>query len=81
MSKVWFHAYVVDEGTEFAVGGGSYLEAFNRINKKYVEKYNKDFTGTIHFGIWYNNEPQTFIEFTDENRNELIETMKKRIRL
>jgi hypothetical protein len=81
MNKVWFHAYVVNEGEEkeFEVGGGSYLEAFNRINDKHKAKYGTEFTGTIHFGFWHNNEPQTFVDFTSENRDELIRIMNNRV--
>lgn len=79
MNKPWFHAYVVNESEEFQVGAGSYLDAFTRINDKYQAKYGEPFTGTIHFGIWYDNEPQTFVEFTNENRDELIQSMKTRL--
>jgi len=78
MSNIWFHAYVVNEGNDFEVGGASYLEAFNRINDKFQAKYGEPFTGTIHFGFWADNEPQTYVEFTNENRDEIIETMKIR---
>lgn len=78
MSNYWFHAYVLDEGKDFQVGGASYLEAFNRINDKYQVKYGEPFTGTIHFGFWANNEPQTYVDFTNENRDELIAIMTKR---
>jgi len=79
MQNIWFHAYVVNESNEFEVGGASYLDAFNRINEKYQAKYGEPFTGTIHFGFWADNEPQTYVDFTNENRNEIIETMKSRI--